>query len=52
MQTGPGGALLTVAAAGGEVLVPFVQHYVVKVDLATREVVLDPPRGLFDDDAL
>jgi 16S rRNA processing protein RimM len=52
LQTGPGGALLTVAAARGEVLVPFVLPNVVEVDLAAREVVLDPPRGLFDDDAL
>jgi 16S rRNA processing protein RimM len=49
---GPGGGLLAVAAARGEVLVPFVSGMVVRVELATRTVVLDPPRGLFDDDAL
>jgi len=52
MQTGPGGALLVVTAARGEVLVPFVFPIVVKVDLTVRAVVLDPPRGLFDGDAL
>jgi 16S rRNA processing protein RimM len=52
LQTGPGGALLVVVAARGEVLVPFVLPNVVKVDLAACEIVLDPPRGLFDDDAL
>jgi 16S rRNA processing protein RimM len=52
LQTGPGGALLVVAADRGEVLVPFISPIVVKVDLTTRTVVLDPPRGLFDGDAL
>jgi 16S rRNA processing protein RimM len=52
LQTGPGGALLVVAAAKGEVLVPFVSPIVVRVDLAERTVVLDPPRGLVDGDAL
>jgi 16S rRNA processing protein RimM len=52
LQTGPGGALLVVAVEGGEVLVPFVSPIVVGVDLAARTVVLDPPRGLFDGDAL
>ena len=52
LQGGPGVALLVVATTRGEVLVPFVSHMVVAVDLATRTIVLDPPRGLFDDDAL
>jgi len=52
LQIGPGGALLVVATAKGEVLVPFVSPIVVKVDLAARTVVLDPPRGLVDGDAL
>ena len=52
LQTGRGGALLVVAADRGEVLVPFVSPIVVKVDLAACTVVLDPPRGLFDGDAL
>jgi 16S rRNA processing protein RimM len=52
LQTGPGGALLVVTTAKGEVMVPFVSQMVVGVDLAARAVVLDPPRGLFDDDAL
>jgi 16S rRNA processing protein RimM len=52
LQDGPGGGLLVVAAAAGEVLVPFRSPIVVRVDLAARTVELDPPRGLFDDDAL
>ncbi len=52
LQTGPGGPLLAVAAGTREVLVPFVASIVVKVDPGARTVVLDPPRGLFDDDAL
>jgi 16S rRNA processing protein RimM len=52
LQGGPGGALLAVATPRGEVLVPFVSHMVVAVDLGARTIMLDPPRGLFDDDAL
>jgi 16S rRNA processing protein RimM len=52
LQTSSGTSLLAVATEGGEVLVPFAAPIVVKVDLAARAVVVDPPRGLFDDDAL
>ncbi len=52
LNGGPAGALLAVATAGGEVLVPFVAAIVRRVDLAARTIVLDPPRGLFDGDAL
>jgi 16S rRNA processing protein RimM len=47
-----GGALLVVRSDAGEVLVPFRSALVVGVDLEARRLVLDPPRGLFDDDAL
>lgn len=47
-----GGALLVVQSGRGEVLVPFRRALVVRVDLAAGCLVLDPPRGLFDDDAL
>ncbi len=47
-----GGALLVVRTDAGEVLVPFRPALVVEVDLGARRVVLDPPKGLFDDDAL
>lgn len=47
-----GGSLLRVDAGGREVLVPFRSPIVVRVGLADRVVVLDPPGGLFDDDAL
>ncbi len=52
LQDGPGASLLVVAAPDGEVLVPFRSPIVVRVDLAAGTVVLDPPRGLFDGDAL
>jgi 16S rRNA processing protein RimM len=52
LTTGAGAALLTVASDRGEVLVPFTSPIVVSVDLATRTIVLDPPRGLLDGDAL
>ena len=52
LQDGPGGGLLAVTTAAGEVLVPFRSPIVVRVDLEGRTVELDPPRGLFDDDAL
>ncbi|HPC83166.1 MAG TPA: ribosome maturation factor RimM [Thermoanaerobaculaceae bacterium] len=50
----PGAQMLLAARteAGGEVLVPFVSPIVVRVDLETRRIVLDPPSGLFDGDAL
>lgn len=47
-----GGALLVVQSARGEVLVPFRPALVVRVELEAGRLVLDPPRGLFDDDAL
>ncbi len=52
LTSGAGTALLTVKTAHGEVLVPFTSPIVVRVDLPTRSVVVDPPRGLFDGDAL
>lgn len=51
----PGGAQVLLAARtsdGSEVLVPFVSPIVVRVDTAARKIVLDPPSGLFDGDAL
>jgi ribosomal 30S subunit maturation factor RimM len=38
---------LVVAAARGEVLVPFVQAYCA-VDIAARRIVVTPPEGLLD----
>jgi 16S rRNA processing protein RimM len=52
LTSGAGAALLTVKTGHGEVLVPFTSPIVVRVDLSTRSVVVDPPRGLFDGDAL
>lgn len=51
----PGGAqaLLAVRTEHDvEVLVPFVSPIVVRVDATARRIVLDPPDGLFDGDAL
>ena len=47
-----GGSLLVVRTDRGEALVPFRPELVVTVDLDARRLVLDPPRGLLDDDAL
>lgn len=44
--------LVVRSSAGSEVLVPFISPIVVAVNPATRCIVLDPPRGLFDGDAL
>jgi 16S rRNA processing protein RimM len=49
---GTGPAQLTVRTAAGDVLVPFTSPIVVRVDLPQRTIVLDPPRGLLDGDAL
>ncbi|MEP0773950.1 MAG: ribosome maturation factor RimM [Acidobacteriota bacterium] len=48
-----GGTLLRVTMDGGrEVLVPFRSPIVVRVDLASAVIHLDPPEGLFSGDAL
>lgn len=52
LALGGGTPLLKVRTPAGEALVPFISPIVVRVDLAAGEVVLDPPRGLLDDDAL
>ena len=52
LSTAAGTPLLAVRTASGEVLVPFASPIVVRVDLEARTIVLDPPRGLFDGDAL
>jgi 16S rRNA processing protein RimM len=45
----PGPDLLVVRRpAGDEALIPFVADMVPSVDLASRRVVVDPPRGLLD----
>lgn len=52
MTTGAGAALLTVRTGHGDVLVPFVSPIVVRVELPSRTIVIDPPKGLVDADAL
>jgi 16S rRNA processing protein RimM len=44
----PGGELLAVDRASGELLVPFVREIVPEVDIKGGRVVLDPPDGLLD----
>jgi 16S rRNA processing protein RimM len=46
---GPGSDLLVLKLDGGrEALVPFVREIVPEVDLAARQVVIDPPEGLLE----
>jgi 16S rRNA processing protein RimM len=52
LGSGTGTAMLTVRTGATEVLVPFISPIVVEVDLVGRRVVIDPPDGLFDVDAL
>lgn len=52
LSAATGTPMLTVATAHGDALVPFVSPIVVSVDLAARRVVVDPPAGLLEDDAL
>jgi 16S rRNA processing protein RimM len=47
----PGQDLLAVKRAVGEVLVPFVAAIVPAVDLDAKEIVIDPPPGLLEDQA-
>ena len=49
---GGGGSVLEVTSPRGSVLVPFKSPIVVRVEREARVILLDPPRGLFDDDAL
>jgi 16S rRNA processing protein RimM len=44
----PGGELLAIDRAAGELLVPFVREIVPEVDVRGGRVVLDPPEGLLD----
>ena len=45
------GDLLEIAPpSGNTVLVPFTEAVVPEIDVAAGRVVVDPPRGLFDDD--
>ena len=39
---------LSIAADGGEVLVPLVASICVSIDVAARRIVIDPPAGLLD----
>lgn len=52
LVSGAGTPLLKVQVPGGEALVPFTSPIVVRVDLEAGRVILDPPRGLLDGDAL
>jgi 16S rRNA processing protein RimM len=45
----PAQDLLAVAAANGEVLVPFVKAIVTSVDVAAGTVTVNPPLGLFEE---
>ena len=48
----PAQDLLAVRREGrSEVLVPFVEQIVPSVDLAARQIVIDPPGGLLDDES-
>lgn len=44
--SGPAQDLLEIETADGNRLVPAVRDIVVRVDVATREVLVDPPEGL------
>lgn len=52
LSSATGTAMLTVRTRSGEVMVPFISPIIVSVDLAGRKVIVDPPAGLFEDDAL
>ena len=45
---GAGGSLLAVKGERGEVLVPFARHICVEIDVASRQIVVDPPEGLLE----
>jgi 16S rRNA processing protein RimM len=45
---GAGGSLLAVKGEAGEVLVPLARHICVEIDVASRQIVVDPPEGLLE----
>jgi 16S rRNA processing protein RimM len=48
VEAGSGAPLLVIASVGGEVLVPFADVFVRRVDLAAHRIEIDPPAGLLD----
>jgi len=48
VDSGPGGSCLVVKGGPDEILVPFVTHICVEVDLEGRKVRIDPPEGLLE----
>ena len=48
VESGPGGSRLVVLGQRGEILVPFVPHICVDVDLEGKRVQIDPPEGLVE----
>jgi ribosomal 30S subunit maturation factor RimM len=40
--------LLVIAAADGEVLVPFSAEFCRRVDVAAKAILIDPPEGLLE----
>lgn len=48
LMEGPGQDLLVVNREGREVMVPFVEPVVVRVDMEQGRVIIDPPDGLLD----
>jgi 16S rRNA processing protein RimM len=45
---GPANDNLIVAAASGEVLIPFIEDVILSVDLASRTITIEPIDGLLD----
>ncbi len=43
-----GGSRLSIAGRRGEVLIPLTEAICVKIDIAARQIVVDPPEGLLD----
>jgi 16S rRNA processing protein RimM len=48
VESGPGGSRLVVLGERGEILVPFVPHICIDVDLEARRMQIDPPEGLLE----
>jgi 16S rRNA processing protein RimM len=48
VQLDTGIPLLVIAAADGEVLVPFSAEFCRRVDVAAKAILIDPPEGLLE----
>ena len=48
LKTGGPEILVVLAENGAEIMVPFAESIIIKVDIAAKEILIDPPEGLLE----